>query len=298
VYGALRRDAGTLSLHEDCAVRRVAIDPPRVYTDRYGEQRFDWVVGADGIGSVARSALDPGFAPRYLGYVAVRGLVARRHVPAGMPSATTALFDDAMAKVLLEGEHVTLYGLPGGDEPLNWMWYLNVREEALERLMTDRHGSVHRWSMPAGAMHPATDAELRAMAGTRLAPWLQALVAATGTLFLQPVYAGFARRMIGSGLALVGGAARRRRRDACVAGHARAGASAGGGCGRTRRASARLGRVPAGGQHAPPGVLRPSGQIAANAGQGLGDVVAGGVRCLVDGAAGGCPRRRFAMTPP
>jgi len=185
----------------------VDIAPPRLRTDTAGEERFDLIVGADGIGSVVRNRLDPGFTPRYLGYVAIRGLVPRRELPPGLPDETAVLFDDAMAKVLLEDEHVTLYGLPGGDEPLNWMWYMNFPGEQLPRLLTDRSGVYHRWSMPARALPPATDAELRALARERLPPWLAKLVVATETLFLQPVYAGFARRVAGSGLALVGDAA-------------------------------------------------------------------------------------------
>ncbi len=181
--------------------------PPRIHSDQYGQERFDLVVGADGIGSVVRGRLNPGFTPRYLGYVAVRGLVPRRLMPSGMPDAMAELFDDAMAKVLLDGEHLTLYGLPGSDEPMNWMWYLNVAESELPRLLTDRDGVVHRWSVPAGVMPPATVAALGELAKERLPPWLTTLVTATDTLFLQPIYSGFACHMAGSGLALVGDAA-------------------------------------------------------------------------------------------
>ena len=206
VYAVLRRRAGDVELHEDCPVRRVEIDPPRVHTGRRGEERFDLVVGADGIGSVVRTQLDPSFSPRYLGYVAVRGLVPRAQVPEGMPAVTQDLFGDTMAKVLMDGEHATLYALPGDGEPLNWMWYANVPPHALDRLLTDRHGHTHRWSIPAGAMHPAIEAELRALAAKRLPPWLSALVAATETIFLQPIFCGFARRVLGPGLVLVGDA--------------------------------------------------------------------------------------------
>jgi 2,6-dihydroxypyridine 3-monooxygenase len=207
VYGALRQRVGAVPLEEGSPVRQVIANPPGLRTDRYGEERFDFIVGADGIGSLVRNLLDPGFSPRYLGYVAVRGLVPRVQLPTGMPDATDGLFGEAMAKVLLEGEHVTAYGLPGEDEPLNWMWYMNVPERELERLLTDRDGIFHPWSMPASLLPATTDSELRARARERLPAWLAALVRETRTLFLQPVWSGFADRMAGPGLALVGDAA-------------------------------------------------------------------------------------------
>jgi 2,6-dihydroxypyridine 3-monooxygenase len=207
VYAALRRRTRTVELYEDCPVRSVEIGPPRVRTDRRGEEVFDLVVGADGIGSVVRERLDPHFVPRNLGYVAVRGLVPRAALPAGLPAVVQDLFDDAMAKVLLDGEHVTLYALPGADEHLNWMWYANVPPASLGRLLTDRQGHTHRWSMPAGAIDPVVEADLRALATERLPPWLGALVGATETVFLQPVFSGFAARVVAPGLALVGDAA-------------------------------------------------------------------------------------------
>ena len=137
----------------------------------------------------------------------MRGLIARRQLPSALPAVIDSLFDDAMAKVLLGGAHVTLYGLPGGDEPLNWMWYLNLPSGDLPGLLTDAQGIAHRWSLPAGTLPAATEARLRAMADERLPDWLAALVDSTETLFLQPVYAGFAQQMVAPGLVLVGDAA-------------------------------------------------------------------------------------------
>jgi 2-polyprenyl-6-methoxyphenol hydroxylase-like FAD-dependent oxidoreductase len=207
IYGVLRRHASDVVLYEDCSVRRVEIDPPRLCTVGRGEEIFDLIVGADGTGSVVRSRLDPDFRPGYLGYTALRGLVPRKHLPDGMPLPIHDLFDDAMAKLLLDGEHATLYALPGHAEPLNWMWYLNVPEDNLARLLTDRHGRRHRWSLPPGALHPEVEKALRARGESRLPRWMASLVAATDTLFLQPIFHGLAEPSVGSGLALVGDAA-------------------------------------------------------------------------------------------
>jgi len=207
VYGALRREASGVSLQEDCVVTQIGTDPPRITTTCLGTQAFDLVVGADGIGSMVRDRVDPGFCAKYLGYVAVRGLVPRQSLPSGMPGVIDSLFDDGMAKVLLADEHVTLYGLPGEKEPLNWMWYSNVPEHSLAELLAGTDGSIHRWSLPAGTMPAMTDQRLRTLAGQRLPNWLAALVAETDNLFLQPVYAGIAASMAVPGFALVGDAA-------------------------------------------------------------------------------------------
>ena len=207
VIGALRAQVEGIGLYEQCSVSAVGADPPRVHTARFGTETFDLVVGADGIGSVVRAAVDPGFEACYLGCVAVRGPIARRQLTGALPAVHDSLLDDAMAKVLLGGAHVTLYGLPGGDEPLNWMWYLNLPSGDLPGLLTDAQGIAHRWSLPAGTLPAATEARLRAMADERLPDWLAALVDSTETLFLQPVYAGFAQQMVAPGLVLVGDAA-------------------------------------------------------------------------------------------
>ncbi len=207
VYGVLRRNTADALIHESCPVADIDINPPRLNSLRRGEDRFDLIVGADGIGSVVRARLDPGFAPRYLGYVALRGLVPRAQLPKGMPASVEDLFDNAMAKLVMDGEHATLYGLPHRSEPLNWMWYMNVPEFDLARLLTDRNGQRHAWSLPPGALHAETEKELRAIAATRLPVWMNSLVVATETLFVQPIFSGIVKRMVGVGVVLIGDAA-------------------------------------------------------------------------------------------
>jgi 2-polyprenyl-6-methoxyphenol hydroxylase-like FAD-dependent oxidoreductase len=207
VYGVLRRHTADAVIHENCPVGDVESNPPRLRSLRRGQDRFDLIVGADGIGSVVRALLDPDFAPRYLGYVAVRGLVPRAQLPRGMPASIDDLFDNAMAKLVMDGEHATLYALPESAEPLNWMWYVNVPERGLPRLLTDRNGQRHRWSLPPGTLHAGIENELRAIAASRLPVWMNSLVATTETLFLQPIFSGMVKRTLGPGVVLVGDAA-------------------------------------------------------------------------------------------
>lgn len=207
VYRALRRHTAGVAVHENCPVERVALDPPRLCLFGHGQEPFDLIVGADGIGSVARACVDGNFAPRYLGYVALRGLVPRARLPEGLPATVEGLFDNAMAKLVMDGEHVTLYALPDEAEPLNWMWYVNIPERDLPHLLTDRNGQRHLWSLPPGALHAEIDDKMRAIARSRLPSWMNSLIDTTETLFLQPIYSGVAKRTTGSGVALVGDAA-------------------------------------------------------------------------------------------
>ncbi|QLH38585.1 MAG: FAD-dependent monooxygenase [Defluviicoccus sp.] len=112
-----------------------------------------------------------------------------------------------MAKLVMDGEHVTLYALPDEAEPLNWMWYVNIPERDLPHLLTDRNGQRHLWSLPPGALHAEIDDKMRAIARSRLPSWMNSLIDTTETLFLQPIYSGVAKRTTGSGVALVGDAA-------------------------------------------------------------------------------------------
>jgi 2-polyprenyl-6-methoxyphenol hydroxylase-like FAD-dependent oxidoreductase len=207
IYGVLRRNTADVMVYENCPVEGIDMDRLRLSSPRNGQEPFELIVGADGIGSLVRGYVDPDFAPHYLGYIALRGLVPRERLPGDMPVRVHDLFDNAMAKLLMNGEHATLYGLPGGDEPLNWMWYVNVPESRLARLLTDRHGHRHAWSLPPGALHAEIERELRGIAAMRLPAWMNALVAASETLFLQPIFSGMVERAVEAGVVLVGDAA-------------------------------------------------------------------------------------------
>jgi len=207
VYGIVRRHTADAVIHEHCLVEGIEVDPPRLRLARGGQDRFDLIVGADGIGSVVRAHVDPGFAPRYLGYIALRGLVPRVELPGSMPAVVDDLFGDAMAKLLMDGEHATLYGLPEEAEPLNWMWYVNFPESAVSRLLTDRNGRRHAWSLPPGALRAEIEKELRELASARLPVWMNSVVAATDTLFLQPIFSGIVKHPVRAGAVLIGDAA-------------------------------------------------------------------------------------------
>ena len=77
-----------------------------------GEQRADWLIGADGIRSTVRRQLLPDLEPAYAGYVAWRGLIEER----AMSAAAQAVLGERLMFCLPPGEQMLGYPVPGADE--------------------------------------------------------------------------------------------------------------------------------------------------------------------------------------
>src|SRR5215468_4241973 len=129
------------------------------------------LVCADGVSSPARARLLPEVSPSYSGYVAWRGTVPER----ALPAATRELFGDAITYQVLKDSHVLVYPIPGldgaltaGERLVNFVWYVNVAEgEELDALMTGRDGVRRAVSLPPGAARDeAVTGRPHAAAGT------------------------------------------------------------------------------------------------------------------------------------
>lgn len=119
------------------------------------EAVFDLVLGADGVGSVVRDAVAPGFAPEYCGYVAVRGMIPEDALPT--PSAPLRELADNPGLINCYGPrtHLVAYWAPRGEgRALNWMWYRNTPADELNDILRDESGFAHRWSLPPGKVRP------------------------------------------------------------------------------------------------------------------------------------------------
>jgi 2-polyprenyl-6-methoxyphenol hydroxylase-like FAD-dependent oxidoreductase len=150
----------------------------------------DLLVGADGPRSSVRAQLLPTVQPAYAGYVAWRGLVPELEL-------------DAVHRALLDGvfafqqghEHMLLeYLVPGEDGATapgrrrwNWVWYRRIDQAALAKVLTDRAGAAHAFSLPPGALPDERATALRADAAAMLAPPLNALVQRTAEPFVQAI---------------------------------------------------------------------------------------------------------------
>jgi len=117
----------------------------------------DLVIGADGLGSVARQAVLGDYPrPTYAGYATWRGVAPETSLP---PEASMLLGRFAFYE--MPRSHILGYLVPGEDgsiEPgrrrYNWVWYREAPEAdgSLAEPLTDRNGVRHDYSLPRGAM--------------------------------------------------------------------------------------------------------------------------------------------------
>lgn len=171
----------------------------------------DLLIGADGARSSVRERLLSGIAPRYAGYVAWRGLAPE----AGLSPAVGERLGQAFAFQQGDDDQFLQYLVPGedgsthaGSRRRNWVWYRRVAPGGeLERVLTDRDGIRHTFSLPPGTAAEVVLAEMRRAAQSRLAPTFQRLVAATEEPFLQAILDLQVPKMVFGRAVLVGDAA-------------------------------------------------------------------------------------------
>ena len=167
---------------------------------------FDLLVGADGIRSTVRGLLFPELRPAYAGYVGWRGTLPEGELP---PRAHEEL-RDVLTYHVGERTHVLSYEIPAAESAgrsMNWVWYRNVPDgPPLEALLTDRSGTRHDLSLPAGAVGDEHLDELRAAAGD-LPPSFTELVRATPEPFVQVIVDLEVPAMVRGRVCLVGDAA-------------------------------------------------------------------------------------------
>lgn len=169
------------------------------------------LIGADGPNSTVRQHFLPDAHYRYAGYVAYRGLVNE----AELELEAAALFTERFVFYQFPNSHILQYVIPGEGESLepgkrrfNWVWYVNYDQMTeLPRLLTDKNGRQHDYSIPPGLLAADVEQEMRAYADTVLAPPFQKLVAATQEPFVQAILDLGVLKMAFGRVALVGDAA-------------------------------------------------------------------------------------------
>lgn len=170
----------------------------------------DLVIGADGLGSVVRAAVNPADnRNRYAGYVAWRGLIPETDIP-----KEAALLLDRFAFHVRSGVHILGYLVPGskgemdvGRRRYNWVWYRKVPDEELASTFTDDDGRVHAYSLPRGGLSNDRVKALREDARLMLPPQFALAVEAEPSPSIQGIFDYEAPRMIGKSIALIGDAA-------------------------------------------------------------------------------------------
>ncbi|MFB2584248.1 FAD binding domain-containing protein [Herbiconiux liukaitaii] len=174
-------------------------------------ERFDLVIGADGLNSVTRDAVAPEHRENtYVGYVTWRGLVAETSLPAD--AAETLL--DRFAFFNGPNAHMLGYLVPGpagevhrGSRRYNWVWYRPMTADQLSDLMA-RCGRSRQSVSLAPSQLPAELRDSLVADGLRELPRpFAAAVVAESEPFLQAIFDYVPPRMARGRVALLGDAA-------------------------------------------------------------------------------------------
>ncbi|QXC48724.1 FAD binding domain-containing protein [Agrobacterium salinitolerans] len=207
VSSRLLADTYRLGHHID-AVREGSDGVTLSFTDGT-EERADLVIGADGLGSVIRKAVNRHSENAFAGYVAWRGLIPESRLP-----AAASLLLDRFAFYIAPGIHVLGYLVPGplgetqqGQRRYNWVWYRPTAADELPRIFTGRDGRHFEHSIPRGELADQRREQLRRDAFSLLPPVLDIAVEAEETPSIQGIFDYEAEQMVSPRIALVGDAA-------------------------------------------------------------------------------------------
>jgi 2-polyprenyl-6-methoxyphenol hydroxylase-like FAD-dependent oxidoreductase len=157
----------------------------------YGAFQADVLIAADGAQSPMRRALLPDLEADYAGYVAWRGTVLEKDIPAEIIDVFDDTFTFSEAR---SGGHALAYFIPGDDlsvarghRRLNWVWYVGATPAERDALLVTRDGHQRRASLRRGMARDEVVAALPALAFGQLHPMFARLVEATPDPFLQTI---------------------------------------------------------------------------------------------------------------
>lgn len=177
-----------------------------------GERQADLVVLADGFRSETREAFLPDSKPRYAGYIAWRGVIDESDLSSDLKS----YFDDAFSLcTVLSGGHILCYFIPGeGDagaatdqRRLNWVWYVMMPPDALQKLLGGHNALGQRYALSPGSVTADHKRALMEKATNELPAAFAAMVQATPEPFVQVIVDLAVPQMLFGRTCLIGDAA-------------------------------------------------------------------------------------------
>ncbi|KAH8683203.1 hypothetical protein BGZ60DRAFT_512226 [Tricladium varicosporioides] len=143
--------------------------------------KADFVVGADGSGSVMRRLLDPTAERTYVGYAGWRGTVKESL----LTQETNDFFGTTVTLFFTRGVQILTYKIPGlngncrpGERLANMVWYNNYSQEEVKEILKDVDGKQHQYSLGIGRIQPGVKARQQQKA-------VQALPKAHAELFTK-----------------------------------------------------------------------------------------------------------------
>ena len=212
IYRALRGAFPNANYHEGTSLNGFSQSDHGVAATFEGacELTADILVGADGSRSFVRQKLMPDVKPHYAGYVAWRGVVPE----SSASELLTKTFVDHFTFQQMERSHILCYLIPGpesetepGKRRINWVWYWNVPEAELPKLMTGVDGHERDFSVPPGQVREECLKKQDAIAERVFCPQFLELWRSTETPFLQPILDLAVPRMVQGRVLLLGDAA-------------------------------------------------------------------------------------------